>query len=183
MPDVLNTKQGVVRLIKGDITLLDCDAFVFYARSDLQLGSGFGNMIAVRGGPSIKAELQQCSNLPECAALATGAGDLKARFIIHANGPKFQESDIVGKLKTTILNALYCASEKDVRSIAFPPMGTGFYGIPLPVCAEAMLKTFRAYLDSDGSVNEITICVVDSREYRPFAATIAVLNQTQSKTL
>ena len=62
MPETVSdgTRVGrsVIRLIKDDVTDLEVDAFVFYARSDLALGSGFGGAISVRGGPAIQKELE-----------------------------------------------------------------------------------------------------------------------------
>ena len=67
-----------LRLIKGDITDLEVEAFVFYARPDLALGSGFGSAIARRGGQSIKKELDQIGKIQPTEAVITSGGDLKA---------------------------------------------------------------------------------------------------------
>ena len=115
-----------VRLIRGDITELDVDAFVFYAQPDLALGSGFGTAISVRGGPSIQKELDELGPVETGQAVVTGAGKLKADFIVHAVGPRFQEEDTEGKLRTTVLNSLKAAEEKGVKRIALPAMGAGF---------------------------------------------------------
>ena len=136
-----------IELVIGDVTMLAVDAFVFYAQSDLELGSGFGTAIAVRGGPSIKKELEGLAPLETGEAAVTSGGNLTAKFIVHAVGPKFQEEDTEAKLRTTIFNSLRCAEEKAAKSIAFPPMGAGFYGIPLPVCAKVMVETLAYYLE------------------------------------
>jgi O-acetyl-ADP-ribose deacetylase (regulator of RNase III) len=164
-----------IRLIKGDITDLEVEAFVYYARSDLKLGAGFGNAIAVRGGPTIQKELEQFGNINSCAAVITSAGDMKAEYIIHANGPKFQEPDLESKLEQTILNSLHLAEEKGIKQVAFPPMGTGFYAIPLQMCAEVMLRAFKEYLKKKHKLEEIIISVVDKREFEPFKKAIESL--------
>ncbi len=152
----------------GDITDMDVDAFVFYARPDLALGTGFGTAIAARGGASIQKELDGKGPLAACQAVVTAAGKLKAKKIVHAVGPRFQEEDMLGKLKTTVENSLRAAEEAGVRTLAMPAMGAGFYGVPLPGCARVMGETIRSYLEGGGAVAEVIICVLDSREYKVF---------------
>ncbi|MFH1581090.1 MAG: macro domain-containing protein, partial [Pseudomonadota bacterium] len=131
MSDTLNVNRGKLRLIRDDITLLKVDSFVYYASHDLILGSGFGGAISVRGGPSIQEELKDIGPLETTDVYISGAGDLEANYIIHAVGPRFQEESLNKKLEQTIANTLHAAEEKGIKSIAFPPMGAGFYGVPL----------------------------------------------------
>jgi O-acetyl-ADP-ribose deacetylase (regulator of RNase III) len=168
MSDRMPINATTVSLIKGDITDLDIDCFVYYANSDLKLGSGFGGAISGRGGMSIQKELDEMGSIETGQAVISGAGDLKARFIIHANGPKFQEENLEDKLRVTMKNSLELARSKGIKNIAFPPMGTGFYGIPLEMCAAVMLDTLREHLDGDTSIENLVICAGDDREYRPF---------------
>jgi len=162
-----------LRLMKGDITALEVEAFVFYARPDLALGSGFGSAIARRGGPSVKRELDQIGRIQTTEAVITSGGDLKAKYIVHAAGPVFQEENLEDKLRATIRRALRCAEEKGIRQIAFPPMGAGFYGVPLALCSDLMVRTIRQYIADGGGLQEVIICANDEREYRPFAARLA----------
>ena len=152
----------------SDITLKDADAITYYAGTDLSLGSGFGNAIAVRGGTSIQEELTNKGPISAGEALVSGAGELKCRYIVHAVGPRFQEENTDEKLRTTIKNALKAAEEKGITSIAFPPMGTGFYGVPLDSCASIMLDEFSEFLSDSKAIKEIIICANDNREYRIF---------------
>jgi len=167
--------QCTVRLVKGDITDMEVEAFVFYAWPDLKLGSGFGNAIAMRGGPSIQKELEQIGSIDAGEAVVTAAGNMKAKYIIHAVGPRFQEVDTESKLRETIINVLKLAEEKGIVQIAFPPMGAGFYGIPLPLCAEIMVQTIRDYLENSTGLSEIIICSLDRIEYEPFQAKLEAL--------
>ena len=163
-------RQSVIRLVKDDITAMDVEAFVFYAQSDLKLGSGFGNAIAMRGGPSIQEELTQLGEIGVGQAVVTAAGKLKAKHIVHAVGPKFQEEDTEEKLRQVIINALKQAEGRGIEKLAFPPMGTGFYGVPLNVSADIMLETFEKYLQGETKLKEVIICANDNREYKPFQA-------------
>ncbi len=169
MAETLQINKSTVSLLKGDIIDLDVDAFVFYARSDLQLGSGFGTAISVRGGPSIQEELKALGTRGITEAVISSAGELRASYIVHAVGPKFQEEDTAGKLRATINNALKAADDKGVSRIAFPAMGAGFYGVPLPQSAEITIDTIITYLSGETKIEEVIIVLLDNREYKPFA--------------
>jgi len=151
------------------------DAFVFYARQDLALGSGFGTAIQVRGGDSIKKELEKLGRLQVGEAVVSGAGKLNAKFIVHACGPKFQEPDTEPKLRQTMASTLRAAEEQGVKTLAFPPMGAGFYGIPLELCARVMVEAVRGYLRGQTGLDEIIICVADQREFDAFRPVVEAL--------
>lgn len=160
--------QSVIRLEKGDLTAMEIEAIVFYASPDLVLGSGFGSAIAARGGMSIQEELKPYGTISTGEAVVSSAGELNSKYIVHAVGPRFQESDTEGKLRLTIKNALKAAEEKGIRKIAFPPMGTGFYGVPLNLCAKVMVDEINNCLADHSSFEEIVICVLDNREFNAF---------------
>ena len=165
----------VIRLIKDDITDIEVDAFVFYAQEDLAVGSGFGTSISVRGGPSIAKELEELAPVAVGEAVVTAAGNMKARHIIHAVGPKFQEENTEGKLRTTVLNSLKRAEEKGIGRIAFPAMGAGYYGIPADLSARVMFEAIKTYLEGQTGVKELIICVLDTPQYDAFQARLATL--------
>jgi O-acetyl-ADP-ribose deacetylase (regulator of RNase III) len=131
----------------------------------LKLGAGFGGAIAVRGGPQIQKDLDKLAPVGPYQAVISNAGELKAKYIIHANGPKFQEEDMEGKIKTTIINSLKLADEKGIKKIAFPPMGTGFYGVPLDRSARITLHTLKEYLQGNTGIEEVFVCLNDNREF------------------
>lgn len=165
--------RSVVRVLQGDLTNLDVDAFVFYARSDLVLGSGFGTAISVRGGASIQKELKELGPLAVGAAVVTSAGNLKARHIVHAVGPRFQEPDTDAKLRATVLSALKAAESMGVKRIALPPMGAGFYGVPLELCARIMIEAIKSHLQGETGIAEVILCVMDQREQAIFDRQLA----------
>jgi putative ATPase len=173
--------HSVVRLIPADITDLEVDAFVFYAQPDLALGSGFGTAISVRGGPTIQKELDQFDPLPTGEVVVTGAGNLKAGLIIHAVGPRFNEEGTEAKLRTTVLNSLKAAEQKQVKRIALPAMGAGFYAVPLDLCARVMIEAINGYLEGETQIEEVVLSVVDRREYNPFAAQLASLKREKEQ--
>ena len=179
MPEAVSqgtrVNQTTIQLIKDDITDLEVDAFVFYAQSDLALGSGFGTAISVRGGPTIQQELEQLAPVATGDAVISSAANLKASHIIHAVGPKFQEEDTESKLRRTVVNSLKRAEEKGVASLAFPAMGAGFYGIPPELCAKVMLDEITKHLQGSSGIKEIVICVLDTRQYTTFQNALSAL--------
>ncbi len=183
MPEVVSEQVRIgnsrVRLMRGDITDLEVDAFVMYARPDLALGSGFGTAISQRGGLVVQKELSRLGPLQTGQSVATGAGKLKAAWIVHAVGPRFNEPDTEAKLRMTVLSALKAAEEKGVKRIALPAMGAGFYAVPLDLCARVMVEAIEDYLRGETIIDEVVICAMDRREFAPFEAQLASRKQRE----
>jgi O-acetyl-ADP-ribose deacetylase (regulator of RNase III) len=168
-----------VQVVRGDITELEVDAFVYYAQPDLALGSGFGGAIAVRGGASIQKELDElAANGPLATgeAVISGAGKLNAEHIIHAVGPRFREDGIQEKLFETMKAVLRAAEEKGVKTLAFPAMGAGYYGIPLPICARVMFEALQDHFDGETGIQEVTIALFDAPQFNAFQTAMAALS-------
>ena len=162
----------VIRLVRGDITDLEVDAFVYDVTADCKLGSGYGGAIATRGGKAVQDQLKVVGALPTGEAAVTTAGNMKAKFIIHVNGPKFHEPDTRTKLTRTVESALKRADEKGLATVAFPPIGTGLYQVSLDLCASVLVDTVRKHLEGPTSIREVLFDAVDSREYKPLAAAL-----------
>ena len=162
----------VLRLVRGDITDMEIEAFVFDITDDVKLGSGFGGAIQQRGGIVIQKQLDEIGSCPTGEAVVTEAGILKADWIIHANGPKFREEDEESKLRKTVQSALARAEEKGVKRLAFPPIGTGLYQVPLDLCSRVMVDTISAHLANGSTLEEVLIVAPDNREFNPFKAHI-----------
>lgn len=168
MANETKVNDCTLRLVKGDITDLDIESFVYYAEDDLALGSGYGTAISVRGGPTVQKELDKIGGIKVTEAVVSSAGEMKARYIIHADGPKFQEGDLPNKLKKTIINSIKAAEEKGIKAIAFPAMGAGFYGVPLDLSAKITLSTIKEYISNGSKLEDVVVCLLDTREYKPF---------------
>jgi O-acetyl-ADP-ribose deacetylase (regulator of RNase III) len=110
-------------------------------------------------------------------AVVSTAGKLKAKLIVHAVGPRFQEEDTEGKLRVTVLSSLKRAEENGIERIAFPAMGAGYYGVPPDLCARVMLEAIRCYLEGATGIKEVIICVLDTRQSNSFQAPLAALGQ------
>jgi O-acetyl-ADP-ribose deacetylase (regulator of RNase III) len=171
---VLEKKIGnkTIRLVRGDITDMEVEAFVFDITADCQLGSGYGGAIAQRGGKSIQEELNAIGTLPPGEAVVTTAGKMKAQQIIHTNGPKFREPAVDEKLKKATQSVLRKADENGITQLALPPIGTGLYQVPSDLCANVMVDTVAEHLNGKTSLEVVSFVALDSREYKPLQAKI-----------
>ncbi len=162
----------VIRVVRGDITDMPVEAFVYDITADCKLSSGYGGAISSRAGKVVQDELGKVGTLPTGAAAVTSGGNLKAKHIIHVNGPKFHEPDTKGKLARAVESALRMADEKGITAVAFPPIGTGLYQVPLDVSAQVIVDTVSEHLKNSTSVEEVLLVALDAREYKPFEAAV-----------
>ncbi|NLE51954.1 MAG: macro domain-containing protein [Chloroflexi bacterium] len=159
-----------VALAQGDITELDCDAIVNAANSQLLLGSGVAGAIRRKGGPSIQEECLQIGSCEVGQAVITGAGELKARHVIHAVGPRMGEGGERGKLASAVRASLALAEEHALESIAFPAISTGVFGFPLEACASVMLRVLIDHtFEEHPHLKRIVVCLFDAHAYEVFA--------------
>ncbi|MCK4352571.1 macro domain-containing protein [candidate division WOR-3 bacterium] len=158
----------MIKLIQGDITELDVDAIVNAANSHLQLGGGVAGAILRKGGQSIQDECDKIGFAPVGEAVITTGGHLKAKYIIHAVGPRMGEGNEDNKLLNATLNSLKIAQEHKLESIAFPAISTGIFGYPLDKCAKIMLKTTKEFLAKNNIPKEVIFCLYDDTAYQVF---------------
>lgn len=168
-------KDSTLRLVQGDITDLAVDAIVNAANAQLVLGAGVAGAIRRRGGPSIQAECDAIGGTHVGGAVITGGGDLLARHVIHAVGPRMGEGDEDAKLASATRNALQLADEHALRSLAFPAISTGIFGYPLDRCARVMLGTTRDYLEGtrDTGIELVVFCLYGAQAYGVFERELA----------
>lgn len=129
-----------IQCYRGDITLLAVDAIVNAANTELWLGSGVAGAIRDRGGPSIQEECRALAPIPLGAAVITGAGHLRSRYIIHAAGMEPGGTVTEEALEMATRNALICAAEKRLHVIAFPAIGTGVGRLAPDIAARVMTE-------------------------------------------
>lgn len=157
-----------IKFVKGDITELEVDAIVNAANSQLQMGGGVAGAILKKGGQSIQDECDKIGFTSVGQVAITRAGRLKAKYIIHAVGPRMGEGDEDKKLLNATLNSLKIAQGKGLQSIAFPAISTGIFGYPLDKCAKIMLKTTKGFLIKNSIPKEVIFCLHDDIAYRAF---------------
>ncbi|KOT95664.1 MULTISPECIES: O-acetyl-ADP-ribose deacetylase [Streptomyces] len=161
-------------LVQGDITLEHADAIVNAANSSLLGGGGVDGAIHRRGGPAILAECRRLraghlgKGLPTGRAVATTAGDLDARWVIHTVGPVYSGSEDRSALLASCYRAsLRVADELGARTVAFPAISTGVYRWPLDDAARIAVETVR---EADTAVEEVRFVLFDDRAHEAFAA-------------
>ena len=169
-------ENSVLELMDSDLTEMDTDAIVNAANSRLVLGGGVAGAIRRKGGPRIQAECDKIGGTFVGGAVITTGGNLKAKHVIHAVGPRMGEGDEDQKLKNATLNSLKTADENNLKSISFPAISTGIFGFPIGRCAEIMLKTTIDYLKGQTGLQRVVFCLFGRDSYEVFA------NQLQRET-
>ena len=157
-----------IRLEEGDLTELAVDAIVNAANTALRLGGGVAGAIRERGGPAIQAECDRIGPIPLGDAALTTAGELPARFVIHAAGMELGGSVSEETLRSATRRSLALARERGLHSIAFPAIGTGIGGFPVQRCAEVMLEEVRRALADPGPLEEVRFVLRGEPAYRVF---------------
>ena len=165
----VNIQNHVLELLNGDITEMDTDAIVNAANARLILGGGVAGAIRTKGGPTIQEECNKQGPTFVGGAVITTAGNLKAKHVIHAVGPRMGEGNEDQKLKNATLNSLKCADENSLKSISFPAISTGIFGFPIERCAEIMLKTTIDYLKGQTGLEKVIFCLFGQDSYQVFA--------------
>jgi O-acetyl-ADP-ribose deacetylase (regulator of RNase III) len=164
-----------LELMQGDITDLDTDAIVNAANTALQLGGGVAGAIRRKGGPKIQEECNKIGGTYVGGAVITTGGNLKAKYIIHAVGPRLGEEHEDEKLKDATLNSLSLADKNNLKSLAFPAISTGIFGFPKDRCATIMLSTTIAYLEGPTKLEKVVYCLYDQNTLEIFKNTLQSL--------
>ncbi|MGW7730474.1 O-acetyl-ADP-ribose deacetylase [Streptomyces canus] len=162
-----------ISLVQGDITRESADAIVNAANSSLLGGGGVDGAIHRRGGPAILADCRKLraghygKGLPTGKAVATTAGDLDARWVIHTVGPRYsQEEDRSELLASCYRESLRVADELGARTVAFPAVSAGIYGWPIDDAARIAVQTVR---ETETAVEEARFVLFDEKAYQAFA--------------
>jgi len=164
--------------VQGDITEQDVDAVVNAANSSLLGGGGVDGAIHARGGPEVLAgcrELRSTSHpagLPAGQAVATGAGRLPARWVIHTVGPVHSVTeDRSAVLASAYRESLRVAEELGASSVAFPAISAGAYGWPTDDAARIAVATVGEHRPQ--SVREVRFVLLGRTTYEVFARRLA----------
>lgn len=144
--------ETIVELVEGDIAEQDTDAVVTAAHWKLHGGDGTDGAIHSKGGPKILEECRRIGGCPIGAAVITGAGNLKARHVIHAVGPIYYGDDKhdADLLRSTYQSSLRLATKHNLQSISFPSISTGAFGYPMKLAAPIAMKAICDYLKTEG---------------------------------
>lgn len=167
----------MIELIVGDITTVRADAIVNAANSALAGGGGVDGAIHAAGGPAIMEETRRrYDGCPTGEAVITGAGRLQARYVIHTVAPRYRGSprDPI-LLRSAYENSLRLAAEYELKTIAFPSLGTGAYGYPIREAAPIALGAVRAHVEKGTTLERVTFVLFSQADHDAYAAALAAL--------
>lgn len=168
--------RTVLELHQGDITDQAIDAIVNAANSQLAGGGGVDGAIHHRGGHAIMAETdaRYPEGCPTGSAVITGAGDLPARYVIHAVGPVWGggsrgEAEL---LAAAYRRCLELAVDHDCQGVAFPSLSTGAYRYPIDQAARVALEAVIDFLHEVGEPLLVRFVLFDQGAYGAYAAAL-----------
>src|ERR671928_1871699 len=155
-----------VEVLETDITTLEVDAITNAANTMLRHGGGVAGAIARAGGPEVQRESDRRAPIDLGAAVQTTAGDMPARWVIHAATMELGGPTSADVIRRATAATLWKAEELNVRSLALVAFGTGVGGFPLDEAAEIEADEVRRHLDSGSRLERIVFAVrgADARE-------------------
>lgn len=161
-----------VELVEGDITELEADAIVNAANSYLRHGGGVAAAIVRKGGYVIQEEsdkwVREHGPVPVGSVAVTSAGRLRAKYVIHAVGPRYGEEEGDGKLASAIQSALDKAEELGLSSIAMPAISAGAFGYPYERCARIMARVIKGFAPRAKVLRRAIVCLYGAEAYGAF---------------
>ena len=158
-----------IRFVQGDIAEREADAVVNAANNHLWMGAGVAGAIKRAGGREIETEAVAKGPIPIGEAAVTGAGRLKARYVIHAAVMGQDLRTDADKVRRATQATLRRADELGLKSIAFPALGTGVGGFPLDECARVMLDAVEAHASAGTtSLEQVIFVLYDAPAYQAF---------------
>jgi len=165
----------MIEVYKGDITKIKVDAIVNAANSSLLGGGGVDGAIHRAGGSAILEDCQRIRNKQGgCKvgeAILTTAGNLRAKFVIHAVGPVWNngQSNEEALLSSAYRNSLKLSVAHNIRTIAFPNISTGIYRFPKERAAEIAVKTVTDFLDGTDQIERVVFVCFDDENYQLYS--------------
>jgi len=163
----ISIHQSTLEIAQGDITQQDTEAIGNAANSALAGGGGVDGAIHRAGGPSIMSELRtKYKGCPTGSAVITGGGNLKAKYVIHAVGPRYSGSPRDPELLASAYRkSLELCTQNKITSIAFPSISTGIYGYPVEEASRIALKTVMDNLKDHPEIKLVRFVLFDTRTF------------------
>jgi len=163
----VNVQKSILEIVQGDITQQDTEAIGNAANSALAGGGGVDGAIHRAGGPSIMSELRaKYEGCPTGSAVITSGGNLKAKYVIHAVGPRYSGSPKDPELLSgAYRRSLELCTQNKISSIAFPSISTGIYGYPVEEASKVALKTVMDYLKDHPEIKLVRFVLFDPKTY------------------
>lgn len=159
-----------IKIYNGDITAAKTDAIVNAANNHLWMGSGVAGTIKKKGGQIVEDEAVAQGPIEVGGAVATTAGNLPQKIVIHAAGMGQDLKTSEELVYKSTLCSLLMAEEHSMKSIAFPAIGTGVGGLSITDCARAMKKALDVFTPLAKSVTEIHFVIFGEKDTEKFRA-------------
>lgn len=173
--------QSTLEVVQGDITQQDIEAIGNAANSALAGGGGVDGAIHRAGGPSIMSDLKaRYKGCPTGSAVITGGGNLKAKYVIHAVGPRYSGSPKDSELLSSAYRtSLQLCTQNKISSIAFPSISTGIYGYPVEEASRIALKTVMDYLKDHPEIKLVRLVLFDSNTFNVYQEVLRELTKAK----
>jgi O-acetyl-ADP-ribose deacetylase (regulator of RNase III) len=173
--------QSILEIVQGDITQQDTEAIGNAANSALAGGGGVDGAIHRAGGPTLMSELKaKYKGCPTGSAVITSGGNLKAKYVIHAVGPRYSGSPKDAELLSSAYRkSLECCTQNKISSIAFPSISTGIYGYPVEEASKIALKTVTDYLKEHPEIKLVRFVLFDSKTLSVYQGALKYLTNAK----
>ena len=181
MVSTLQVGARAIDLRLGDITTFEADAILNAANSSLAGGGGVDGAIHRAGGPEVMADLERRygrnRHCPTGSAVAGNAGNLPARWVIHAVGPVWHggQSGEPDQLRSAYENSFRLAHELGAKVVTSPSISTGIYRFPLDLAAPIAVRAAKAHLEGETSIERITFVLFSQETFAAFEGALSAL--------
>lgn len=177
----ISVHHSTLEIFQGDITLQDTEAIGNAANSALAGGGGVDGAIHRSGGPTLMSELRaKYKGCPTGSAVITGGGNLKAKYVIHAVGPRYSGSPQDAELLSSAYRkSLELCAQNKISSIAFPSISTGIYGYPVEEASRIALKTVMDYLKEHPEMKLVRFVLFDSKTFNVYKESLKEMAPTR----
>lgn len=164
--------EYTIEVVRGDITQVDAEAIVNAANNKFWMGSGVAGAIKARGGKVIEEEAILKGPVMPGQAVATTAGKLRYKYVIHAAvmGQDLRTNDKY--IRQATINSLMLADKLGLESVALPAFGTGVGGFPMKACAHIMVTAARGYRTEARTLKRIVFCLFIDWAYKIFLTAV-----------
>jgi O-acetyl-ADP-ribose deacetylase len=164
---------STIEVVEGDITELEVDAIANAANTELRHGGGVAGAIVRAGGAEIQDESNRAAPIELGGAVATGAGTLPCRWVIHAGTMRLGGPTSAEIIRAATAATLRTADELGARSLGLVAFGTGVGGFPLDEAARIEVEEVRAHLAGETGLERVVFCVFGDRARAAFEAAVA----------
>lgn len=162
--------EARVVIVQGNVVEQEVDAIVNAANNDLQLGAGVAGAIRRAGGPSIQDECDAHGPIKVGEAAITGAGHLRARYVIHAASMSLGGRTTRSSLKSSMDDVFRLCRTNHVKTIAIPAVGTGIAGFAIDECGRVMAESLSETLALGWQPQEVRFVLFDGPSKTAFEA-------------